>query len=152
MDSIAKKLESLSILFQEKLDQFISSHPGDEEILASRFLRSISPKYVDIMLLLRSLEEEVGMDDFEFLLRQFSVSLGSIEEMDEEFQKSFFFNAFDGFLGDMLTVLEKVITSIREEKIQVKIRTSQLESTIQRIFEFDEKKSPTRQEIQSLRT
>jgi len=52
----------------------------------------------------------------------------------------------------MLTVLEKVITSIREEKIQVKIRTSQLESTIQRIFEFDEKKSPTRQEIQSLRT
>jgi hypothetical protein len=98
------------------------------------------------------LEEEVGMDDFEFLLRQFSVSLGSIEEMDEEFQKSFFFNAFDGFLGDMLTVLEKVITSIREEKIQVKIRTSQLESTIQRIFAFDEKKRPTREEIQSIRS
>lgn len=152
MDSIAKKLENLSILFQEKLDRFISFHPGDEEILARRFLRSISPKYVDIMLLLRSLEEDIGKDDFEFLLRQFSLSLTSIEEMDEEFQKSFFFNAFDGFLGDMLTVLEKVVGLIRVEKIQAKVRKSELESTIQRIFEFDEKKSLTRQEIQSLRT
>ena len=116
MVEVIHSLQAICKEFLVRQQEFVKSHPGDEDILSRRLFESVSPNFLDILAGLRLLEPEYAEDDLKFLLNKFMESLSSIGQAEESLQRSFFYNGLDQLLKDFRNVLKEGLLIQRRQK------------------------------------